>query len=399
MATFSITIVPAFVLKDGKHTVRISVRHNGQTKYIPTKYTIDSEKEIKNGKIIKRPDKDIMNIKLRKLVNEYEERYERVPFSNALTCAQLLNAIKNNTCSDHRTLKDIADEYINLMEDERGKTKKLYTLASGRFLSFFGEDSLIEQITPITINKYILYLQKSKLSQTSINIYITLLKVIINYAVKMRYAKFEVDPFVTAKVPSARKRDTHISIEELRRIRDYEPTTHNMMVIRDIFMLTYYLAGMNLVDMLEYDFNQDEICYIRKKTRNTKDGENAVCFSIPDEARPIINKYKDKSTGRLIFGRYKTYVSCYNVLARKVKELAKVAGVKHYFTLYSARKSFVQHGFDLGIPLSTLEYCIGQSMKESRPIFNYVSIMQRHADNAIRMILDNLNEDLSVETK
>lgn len=399
MATFSITIVPAFVLKDGKHTVRISVRHNGQTKYIPTEYTIDSEKEIKNGKIIKRPDKDIMNIKLRKLVNEYEERYERVPFSNALTCAQLLNAIKNNTCSDHRTLKDIADEYINLMEDERGKTKKLYTLASGRFLSFFGEDSLIEQITPITINKYILYLQKSKLSQTSINIYITLLKVIINYAVKMRYAKFEVDPFVTAKVPSARKRDTHISIEELRRIRDYEPTTHNMMVIRDIFMLTYYLAGMNLVDMLEYDFNQDEICYIRKKTRNTKDGENAVCFSIPDEARPIINKYKDKSTGRLIFGRYKTYVSCYNVLARKVKELAKVAGVKHYFTLYSARKSFVQHGFDLGIPLSTLEYCIGQSMKESRPIFNYVSIMQRHADNAIRMILDNLNEDLSVETK
>lgn len=399
MATFSITIVPAFVLKDGKHTVRISVRHNGQTKYIPTEYTIDSEKEIKNGKIIKRPDKDIMNIKLRKLVNEYEERYERVPFSNALTCAQLLNAIKNNTCSDHRTLKDIADEYINLMEDERGKTKKLYTLASGRFLSFFGEDSLIEQITPITINKYILYLQKSKLSQTSINIYITLLKVIINYAVKMRYAKFEVEPFVTAKVPSAKKRDTHITVQELRRIRDYEPTTHNMMVIRDIFMLTYYLAGMNLVDMLEYDFNQDEICYIRKKTRNTKDGENAVCFSIPDEARPIINKYKDKSTGRLIFGRYKTYVSCYNVLARKVKELAKVAGVKHYFTLYSARKSFVQHGFDLGIPLSTLEYCIGQSMKESRPIFNYVSIMQRHADNAIRMILDNLNEDLSVETK
>ena len=399
MATFSITIVPAFVLKDGKHTVRISVRHNGQTKYIPTEYTIDSEKEIKNGKIIKRPDKDIMNIKLRKLVNEYEERYERVPFSNALTCAQLLNAIKNNTCSDHRTLKDIADEYINLMEDERGKTKKLYTLASGRFLSFFGEDSIIEQITPITINKYILYLQKSKLSQTSINIYITLLKVIINYAVKMRYAKFEVEPFVTAKVPSAKKRDTHITVQELRRIRDYEPTTHNMMVIRDIFMLTYYLAGMNLVDMLEYDFNQDEICYIRKKTRNTKDGENAVCFSIPDEARPIINKYKDKSTGRLIFGRYKTYVSCYNVLARKVKELAKVAGVKHYFTLYSARKSFVQHGFDLGIPLSTLEYCIGQSMKESRPIFNYVSIMQRHADNAIRMILDNLNEDLSVETK
>ena len=399
MATFAITIVPAFALKDGRHTVRISIRHNGQTKYIPTEYTIDSDKEIKNGKIVKRSDREMMNIKLKRLINDYEERCENIPFANSLTCSQLLNVIKNSTRSDHRTFKDISDEYIGLMEDEREKSKKLYNLSANRFISFFGKDSFIEHITPITINKYILYLQKSKLSQTSINIYITLLKVIINYAVKMRYAKFEVDPFVTAKVPSARKRDTHISVEELRRIRDYKPTTHNMMVIRDIFMLTYYLAGMNLVDMLEYDFNQDEICYIRKKTRNTKDGENAVCFSIPDEAVPIINKYKDKHTGRLIFGRYKTYVSCYNVLARKVKELAKVAGVKHYFTLYSARKSFVQHGFDLGIPLSTLEYCIGQSMKESRPIFNYVSIMQRHADNAIRMILDNLNEDLSVETK
>ena len=98
----------------------------------------------------------------------------------------------------------------------------------------------------------------------------------------------------------------------------------------------------------------------------------------------------DKKSGKLVFGRYKTYVSCYNVLARKMKDLAVYGGIKHHFTLYSARKSFVQHGFELGIPLSTLEYCIGQSMKDSRPIFNYLSIMQKHADLAIRQILDNL---------
>lgn len=399
MATFTITIVPALALKNGKHTIRIAVRHNGQTRYIPTEYTIDSDKEIKDGRIIKRPDKEMINIKLRKIIYDYEERYENIQFANTLTCSQLMKALKENVSTSHRTFQEIADEYINLMEEGREKSQKLYKLAADRFSIFAGKDSLIEHITPITINKYILYLQKSKLSQTSINIYITLLKVVINYAVKMRYAKFDVDPFVTAKVPSAKKRDTHISVDELRRIRDYIPTEHNMMVIRDLFMLTYYLAGMNLVDMLEYNFNQDDICYIRKKTRNTKDGENAVCFSIPDEAIPIINKYKDRKTGRLIFGRYKTYVSCYNVLTRKVKDLAKAAGIKHYFTLYSARKSFVQHGFDLGIPLSTLEYCIGQSMKESRPIFNYVTIMQRHADNAIRMIIDNLNSDLTEETK
>lgn len=53
--------------------------------------------------------------------------------------------------------------------------------------------------------------------------------------------------------------------------------------------------------------------------------------------------------------------------------------------------SFVQHGFDLGISLEVLEYCIGQSVKSNRPIFNYLKIMRRHTDNAMRMIFDNLS--------
>lgn len=64
----------------------------------------------------------------------------------------------------------------------------------------------------------------------------------------------------------------------------------------------------------------------------------------------------------------------------------------HKVCYYTARKSFVQHGFDLGISLEVLEYCIGQSMKANRPIFNYVRIMSQHADVAIRQIIDALHE-------
>lgn len=393
MATFFLTIVPNLILKNNKHTVRIAVTHCGQTRYIPTDVTIDSVREINNGRIVKRPDKERLNIHLMKLLSMYEERASNVQFADSLTCTQLVRLIKSPTSGQkHRTFAEITDEYLSQIDkDDRGKTYKLYRLAANRYMDFAGNDTLMEHITPIRINNYIMSLQKDKLSQTSIKIYITLLKVIINYAVKMRYVSFDVDPFVTAKVPQAKKRDTYITVEQLKKIRDSRIDTHSLSVVRDIFMLTYYLAGMNLVDMLEYDFrNTDEIYYVRKKTRHTKEGDNAVNFSIPDEAKPIIQRYMDKKSGKLIFGRYSSYVSCYNVLARKIKNLAEVGGIKHYFTLYSARKSFVQHGFDLGIPLSTLEYCIGQSMKDSRPIFNYVSIMKKHADKAIREILDNL---------
>lgn len=393
MANLFVTIVKNLQLKDGKHTVRIAVTHNGQTRYIPTDIKINSESEIKNGRIVKRIDKDILNIKLQKIMYKLEERLNSIEYPDCITCSQLIKMLKGPAVGEkHRTFREIANEYISQIdESDRSKTNKMYRIAVNRYLSYVGESSLMEQTTPIRINNYITLLSKEGLSSTTINIYITLLKVVINYAKKMRYVDFRVDPFITAKIPSAKKRETHITIEQLKTIRDAKLTKHNISVVRDIFMLTYYLAGMNLVDMLAYDFrNTTEINYIRKKTRNTKEGNSIISFTIPDEAFPIIYRYMDKRTGHLILGKYKNYTSCYNVLNRKLPELAKIAGINHYFTLYSARKSFVQHGFDIGIPLSTLEYCIGQSMKEDRPIFNYVTIMQRHADKAIREILDNL---------
>ena len=392
MANLFITIVPTKVLANGQHKIRIAVSHNWDTRYIPTSIVIDSLNEFKNGKIVKRSDKELLNAKLKRIYDTYYERCESIEYADSLTCTQLVKIITSPINGEqHRKFEDIVEEFLSQIdEDDREKTHKLYKLAAEHFIRFTGPGALMEHITPIRINNYLTHLRKSKLSPTSIKIYITLLKVIINYAIKMRYVEYKVDPFVTASIPSAKKRDTYITVEQLKIIRDMVPNQYNVSVVRDIFMLTYYLAGMNLVDMLAYDFRTNIVDYIRIKTRNTKDGDRLTSFAIPDEAKPLIKKYMNKNTGKLVFGKYKTYVSCYNTLTRKMKVLKTVAGVTHNLTLYSARKSFVQHGYDLGIPLSTLEYCIGQSMKEDRPIFNYVSIMKKHADKAIREILDNL---------
>ena len=392
MANLFITIVPTKVLANGQHKIRIAVSHNWDTRYIPTSIVIDSLNEFKNGKIVKRSDKELLNAKLKRIYDTYYERCESIEYADSLTCTQLVKIITSPINGEqHRKFEDIVEEFLSQIdEDDREKTHKLYKLAAKHFIRFTGPGALMEHITPIRINNYLTHLRKSKLSPTSIKIYITLLKVIINYAIKMRYVEYKVDPFVTASIPSAKKRDTYITVEQLKIIRDMVPNQYNVSVVRDIFMLTYYLAGMNLVDMLAYDFRTNIVDYIRIKTRNTKDGDRLTSFAIPDESKPLIKKYMYKNTGKLVFGKYKTYVSCYNTLTRKMKVLKTVAGVTHNLTLYSARKSFVQHGYDLGIPLSTLEYCIGQSMKEDRPIFNYVSIMKKHADKAIREILDNL---------
>ena len=90
-------------------------------------------------------------------------------------------------------------------------------------------------------------------------------------------------------------------------------------------------------------------------------------------------------------GDYHSFLTSVN---RSLKFIAKDAGLSRQdISFYSARKSFVQHGFDLGISLEVLEYCTGQTMKSNRPIYNYYKVMARHADDAIRKILEHLKEN------
>lgn len=253
-----------------------------------------------------------------------------------------------------------------------------------------GYEIMLRDITPENIQGFSNKLVNDKLSPTSINIYTTLLKVVIDYAIKLKMVDYKVYPYEVYKKPSANVRDLDISVTELKRIRDLEIDRYNLRIVRDIFMLSYYLAGMNIGDILAYNFKgKKQVTYTRIKTEHTKDGNLQTCFSIQPEAKEIIDRYMDKS-GKLVFGRYETRSKVDNLLFRQMQNLATEAGISRKLIYYSARKSFVQHGFEIGIPLETLEYCIGQSMKKNRPIFNYVKIMSKHADLAIRQILDNL---------
>ena len=55
MATLSLTIFKAKVLKDGTHKIRIAVRHKHETCYIVTRFIV-RENQFKNGQVVRTPD-------------------------------------------------------------------------------------------------------------------------------------------------------------------------------------------------------------------------------------------------------------------------------------------------------------------------------------------------------
>lgn len=85
MATLSLTVIKAKQLANGKHKVRIAVRHRHETVFIITPYTIDDICQFKNGNVIKRYDADVMNVQLRTLLNKYQKILDDVYNIGALS--------------------------------------------------------------------------------------------------------------------------------------------------------------------------------------------------------------------------------------------------------------------------------------------------------------------------
>ena len=391
MANLSIVIVPTKKLSNGKHRIRIAVSHRSQTRYISTQFILDSASQMKNGKVVRHENAANINTCLRKIIYEYEEILSSIHYLPTLSCTELIHTITREQQKTGITFKTVANEYLSLMNtEEQKKSYKLYNIACEKFLKYMKGDFPLVQLSPLQIQGFANAMKDEGLSETSIRIYLTLIKVILNYAGKMNYVSYRVHPFVLFKMPVSNVRELDLTVEELKRIRDVKLFKSAQIMTRDIFMLTYYLGGINLRDLMEYNFkNQNSMRYVRHKTRNSKKSENEIAFTIQPEAQVIIDNYISDN-GKLVFGRYSSYEKVYSLVFRHIYKVANLAGVNRKVSYYSARKTFAQHGYNMGIEIEKIEYCIGHSMKNNRPIFNYIRIMQEHADKVFRAIFDQL---------
>ncbi len=389
MATLSLTVFKAKQLSNGKHKIRIAVRQHHETCYIITPYIIDDLSQFKNGRVVKRYDADVMNVQLRTLLNKYQKIVDGLYNVNSLSAKELKNTIVSyRNKDDNVTISKICNDYVaELREDKRNGYAELIERCGKYFMEFSKGDLPAKEITPVTISNFERFLRnKKKLNQTTIGMYLVRFRVLTNLAKKRYFVKQEIPPFQDCKIPQSLEREIDLTIEQFKVLKSYNPQNKIETISKDLWFLSFYLGGINLIDLMSVDFsNQDEIEYIRTKTRNTKRGDKRIELSVSEEAKKIIQKYIS-ADGTLSFNYKLTYRNFNRYIARTLKKIGSVIGIKR-LCYYSARKTFVQYGFELGIPLEVLEYTIGQSMKSNRPIYNYIRIMRKHADEAIAKII------------
>lgn len=358
MALLNAVVLQSKEVKGGRNKVRISVAHNGETRYIVTDIILNSSKEFKKGAVVKRPDATILNVKIRGLLQRYQSALDELDYIDGLTCPELVFQLKNAGNYKHRTLKSIYEEYMEKAHIKSGTAagyRNIWKVIS----KHLGEKLLAEHVNHGTILGLDKYLRDRGLKLTTVRNYLVFLMVLLNYAKRCGYVQFRVDPFFGYELPKMEVRESWISVDEVRRIRDLESTKPNIIKCRDLFMLSYYLGGINMTDLLDINFNEQSkvIHYVRKKTEARPKLNKFVEFTIPDEAKAVIARYKGPD-GRLAVTKYQRKDGMHCFFDVNMKKLAELTGIKNLI-YYSARKSFSQHAFDLGISTSVIDYILG----------------------------------------
>lgn len=405
-----IVVLPAKVLTDGTHKIRIAISHNSETRYKITRFRVPSVKNVRNGKVIgKDIDAEYINRQLGGIIQSMYRAYDEITDAECYTCSQLLNLIESKMNNSRPvTFEDISSEWLSHKVKHCSKgSLKLYRRSIDSFVEFFGASFILSTLRPIHINKYDDYLvgsnalkkDKTKyqrvLSPSSINLRMSVLRYIVKYAKERKYVDYDIDPFIDYKKRKVNVRDIFLPVEVIRSLRDANLEGIEG-VCRDIFMLSFYLCGINLGDMLSIDLSKSEVSFVRIKTQGHRKDNTLTTFTIQPEARTIIDKYI-KEDGRVMFDSKTNKNTLSHLLEYNLPIIAKEIGYEGRLIFYCARKSFAQYANELGIREKVIKYCLGNSIDQNDMITFYTRTNKQMADDAIRKVLDFVASNLSEE--
>lgn len=388
MATINPVIIPERILRNGTHKLRIAVRHKTKTAYIITRIILDEPGQLRNGKIVRHPEACVLNKKLRKMMDIYEERLDKIRNTDLYTCEQLRDIIKSGPDGEEVTFKGISAEFVSvLMSEGRISYAKLMERSSRYFCEYCRGDIAMEDITPVLVRSFAESLKKPGRSKAYISTILSHIKALINKAITNQMVSYSIHPFVSVKIPQSPVREVTLSLESFVRIMNSKPDSKRKKMARDLFMISFMLGGMNLIDIMNVDFRDKEVRYVRTKSAGRTQQENVISFDMPEGIERYAGGWMQPN-GKLDFGYKFTYHNFSQYVSYAITDLAEELGIKERVVFYSARKCFAQFASDICMPDSVINYCLGHSDRSKGVIRYYTKIRSRQASICIKRVCD-----------
>lgn len=364
MASLYPVVLPTKTNAEGLTKVRIALSHQHKTVYIVTPILIKPS-EFKNGRVIRRTDESHLNKRISKYIERYQDRLDEVD-NLSISPAQLKQILerKGDFADSSTTFQSVVEIYVRkLLSEGRKGYADILNRHCAKFSIFLKGDFPLSLITPDLVVSFRAALNKKEsLSDTTINRILAHIKVIINYSVKKGLVTYTRHPFDDCTISQAPRRENFLTLEDIRKIKDAELTARGERVARDMFMLSYYLGGINFVDLIKANLSGERLVYIRTKVERRNPVKVDICICA--RAREIINRYINKK-GTLSLGySYTDSGDLLRYLTRTIGKFKDKLGLENRPTYYSARKCFGQFASELGYNDSIIDYCLGHAEKK-----------------------------------
>ncbi len=148
-----IVILKAKQRADGSNKIRIAVSHNSTTRYIPTRFVVDGERNLRNGVVVNMANAAYINQQLRTQLNKIYTIFDSLEDRDAYTCSQLIKVIKHKmTKGTIRTVEEIDFEMLRVNQHSWSKgTITLHKdgiVDDSASLRLYGKFSLLVRIAP-----------------------------------------------------------------------------------------------------------------------------------------------------------------------------------------------------------------------------------------------------------
>ena len=377
-------------LKDGTYPVKIVVTGNSKELRLDTGVSVKEDgwnPTTRNA--VNRRTASLLSTLLTRAESTVLDLRERGLFDK-LTTAQLRKALTaEGPASPQRALLEVCEQFLRLKTGKR--TREIYE-ATMKKVTAFDPEATMEGVTPNWLREFSVFLGGSVNGRA---IHLRNIRAVCNYALDEELTQNY--PFRKFKIPREETRKRSLPVDDLRALMALDDLTPQEEEYRDMFLLIFYLVGINIADLAA--LTHDSLVDGRIEYRRAKTGR-LYSIKVEPEAQAIIDKYQGEKHLLSPFDRYSSYRDYNHRLNDALKKLGPVNGkhrngvltrepINPELSTYWARHSWATIAASLDIPNETIAAALGHSYGNKVTAI-YINFDAKKIDRANRQVINHL---------
>jgi len=391
MATFKSVIRTSDIRQDGTVNIKIRVCHHRKVSYLPTKYYVREEEfNTVTGKVkdlyITKQEAEVINLRLTGQIGQYARKLEYLGGKvSEMDINSLMRILRDK--NERYDIYSLLDEKIEMLKKVGNKGySEIFDRTKKLLQNYYGSQYLtFNMIDAEWLKRLEVKMRVDGHSANSIGIHMRNIRTVFNQAISIGLIDLSLYPFRRYQIPKAKTIKRNITADDIRKIKVAEFDNKLTGWARDMFMLSFYLIGINMKDMMYLEGMEDgRIYYVRSK------GKRQYSILVQLEALEIIEKYRGKKYLLNIMDNYSDYRTASKRINKKLKDIAKHCKINKKISTYYARHSWATIAHRIGISRDTIRYALGHADNTVTDI--YIDYDLEAVDKANRQVIDYIKK-------